>query len=234
MNNDNTKIGVVIPAYLQTDAHIEYLHKSIESVRNQTYSGEIEITVVINGRGIGSILDLPKIDGNVIRFESKLSAAVARNIGAVQLSQRSCDYLCFLDADDMWLSNKIERQLHYMKINDLDFCFTQAFCIDSSGNRTGIYPQPRDAFSNSDIKKQLLDVNMLINSTVMVKTSCFFEAGMYPPTNEFCISGSQHLNNKGNICEDYLLWFNSINRGFNFGKIDERLVEYRLHTSVER
>lgn len=241
MDKDLPKIGVIIPAYLQTDAHIEYLKKSVESVTNQTYVGQIETIVVINGHGRESVLDLTNaitslrdMGAKVLSFDKKLSAAVARNIGAGYLANTDCKYLCFLDADDIFLAEKIKKQVHCMEEMSIDFCFTQAFCIDSADNRVGEYPQPRDAFSHEDIKKHLPHVNMLINSSVMVKTSSFFEAGMYPPTNEFSISGSQHLNNRGNICEDYLLWFNSINRGFKFFKMNERLLEYRLFTSVER
>lgn len=228
------KIGVIIPAYLETDMHMDYLKQSVDSVTRQTYLGDIETIVIVNGRGGGCKNELPDLKGTVVSFEYKLSAAVARNIGAVMLSQKDCKYLCFLDADDVWLSNKIEQQINYMAKTDVDFSFTQAFCIDSLGKRIGDYPQPRDGFYNEEIKKILPVTNMLINSTVMVKTTSFLRAGMYPATNEFSISHSSHLNNKGNICEDYLLWFNSINKGFKFGKINEKLIEYRLNSSVER
>ncbi len=231
------KIGVVIPAYLETDKHIDYLKQSIDSVLSQNYKGEIEIIVVINGGRNGIINNdvIESIGVSVAFYQHKLSAAVARNIGASLLSQRNCQYLCFLDADDIWLENKVEKQVISMIDTDADYSFTQAFCIDSFGNKIFDYPMPNDGFTNEEIKTILPNSNILINSSSMVKAEAFFRCGMYPPTNEYGISlGSRHLNNKGNICEDYLLWYNSISKGYKFQKINERLVGYRLSTSVER
>lgn len=230
------KIGVVIPAYLETDLHVDYLKQSVNSVLSQNYKGEINLIVVVNGGGKGVETEIAKTIGVPVAFyKYKLSAAVARNIGASLLSQNQCEYLCFLDADDIWIESKLDRQLTSMRDACVDYSFTQAFCIDSFGNVVSDYPMPNDGFTNEDIKRILPHTNILINSSSMIKTEAFFKCGMYSPTNEYGISfGSRHLNNKGNICEDYLLWFNSITKGYKFHKVNEKLVGYRLSTSVER
>jgi hypothetical protein len=106
---------------------------------------------------------------------------------------------------------------------------------DGSSVRPPIYKS--DGTSHDHIKATLNDENILVNSTSMIKTSSFFAAGMYPPTNEFGILKADrhnHLNEKGNIFEDALFWINSINRGFIFHKLDEHLLKYRCSSSVER
>ncbi len=54
-------------------------------------------------------------------------AAVARNKGIEVAEGR---YIAFLDSDDLWLPQKLERQLAFMKANDYSFVFSAYDKID--------------------------------------------------------------------------------------------------------
>jgi teichuronic acid biosynthesis glycosyltransferase TuaG len=66
----------------------------------------------------------------VCRMEHNGGAAVCRNKG-IELSQGQ--YLAFLDSDDLWLPEKLEKQLRFMRENDCDFSFTEYELIDEKG-----------------------------------------------------------------------------------------------------
>jgi glycosyltransferase involved in cell wall biosynthesis len=105
MNKSNIIISVIIPVYNGAS----FINEAIESVLSQDISN-IEIIVVNDGSTDDSE---ERIKGNkdsrikVIRQENA-GAAVARNNG-VRLAIG--DYICFLDADDIWAPNKLKLQL---------------------------------------------------------------------------------------------------------------------------
>jgi glycosyltransferase involved in cell wall biosynthesis len=67
----------------------------------------------------------------VYPMEKNSGAAACRN-KAIEFSQG--EYLAFLDSDDIWLPEKLEKQLRFMRENDCDFSFTEYEHIDEEGN----------------------------------------------------------------------------------------------------
>ena len=125
------KVSIIVPTYKR---HCSMVGRAINSLLSQTYDN-IEIVIVDdNGRD-----DLKKyrielerlIDGygdNRIKYiqnEKNLGGAGARNIG---WENASGEFITFLDDDDEYLPEKVEKQLHYMLENDLDVSFTK-LCI---------------------------------------------------------------------------------------------------------
>jgi len=220
------KVSVIIPAYIPTENHLGYLDEAVESINRQTYKN-VDTVVVFNG---GFTKDYPS--AHVVNLGFKTSATVARNIGAS--IKWNSDYLCFLDADDVFIEEKIQKQVEYMEQNQCDFLFTKTYDMSIDGSSIRLPTYKSDGISHDHIKTTLNTENILVNSSSMIKTSSFFAAGMYPPTNEYGVKADNHLNQKGNIYEDALFWLNSINKGFVFHKLDEPLLKYRCASSVER
>jgi len=100
----NTLISVIIPVYNCE----RYLAGAIASVRAQTWR-HIETVVVDDGSTDGSAA-VAKRFGSFVKYELQPHAGpgTARNRG-VELAQG--DYLAFLDADDLWMANKLELQM---------------------------------------------------------------------------------------------------------------------------
>ena len=166
------KINVVIPAYLPTRDHVQFLKEAIDSVYAQTFVDWI-CTVVINGGISDSIFNEYDSRVDLISVPYKSSAATARNIGAAQ--HFDCEYVCFLDADDAFYPNKLEKQLAAFEEDEsLDFCFTRASLMDINSNYVGSYCiRNHSVLVTKDIQNIIEEENVFIMSSGMGKLKTF-------------------------------------------------------------
>lgn len=130
MNCDESMVSVITPMYNS----YRFIRDTIESVINQTYENW-EMIIVDDSSSDGSIQvveDYSKVDERIRLFvnEVNLGAAVTRN-KAIKLSKGK--YIAFLDADDLWLPNKLDKQIAFMKVNGYSFSFTGYSLIDEKG-----------------------------------------------------------------------------------------------------
>ena len=168
------KISTIIPMYNSKDT----IKSAIESVLNQTYKEPIEIIVVNDGSkdGCEKIVEKMIINNQtnrVIKLINKPNGGVssARNRG---IKEASGDWIALLDSDDIWLLEKLQKQVDEINKNsNIKFIGT---------NRNNeIYP-----FFNKN-KNQLYTINtkeMLLKwwpstPTVMFEKNVFFEVGGY-------------------------------------------------------
>jgi glycosyltransferase involved in cell wall biosynthesis len=116
-----------------------FITQTIESVLLQTYQNW-EMLIIDDCSTDGSYeiaCAYSKKDKRIkiFRMEQNSGAALCRN-KAIELSNG--DYLAFLDSDDLWLPEKLERQLKFMVENRCDFSFTEYEHIDEDGQSVGI------------------------------------------------------------------------------------------------
>ena len=124
------KVSVIIPTYNR----FEYVLNAIESVKNQTYK-DVEVIVVndcstqqeyytdhpqLMGDNV-FLTNLPKNSRDVFGIVSP--GGHARNIGMMLASG---DYIAFLDDDDYWLPEKLEKQISQMEAHDCKISCTEA------------------------------------------------------------------------------------------------------------
>lgn len=126
MNNmiKNPLISCVIPTYKRCDT----LVRAINSVLNQTYSN-IEVVVVNDNEPDDEYTEnlkkalLPFKDDSRVRLviqEKHVNGAMARNVG---IQSSSGEYVGFLDDDDEWEPEKVEKQVRYLATHsDVDGC----------------------------------------------------------------------------------------------------------------
>jgi len=105
----NPKVTVVIPTYNRADT----ISRAIDSVILQTFE-DFELLVVDDASedNTGEILktyDDPRI--RYLRHKKNQGGGMARNTG---IKHSRGDYIAFLDSDDRWLSNKLEKQVAAM------------------------------------------------------------------------------------------------------------------------
>jgi glycosyltransferase involved in cell wall biosynthesis len=111
-------ISVVIPAHNGE----QFLREAIESVLTQTLAAT-EIIVVDDGSSDGTPQIAKAYDSVRYHHQEQSGAAVARNAGAKIASSQ---WIAFLDADDVWLPNKLERQAAACQADpDLKMAFGQ-------------------------------------------------------------------------------------------------------------
>ena len=110
MSQTHSTVSVIIPVYNAE----RYLRAAIESVLTQTVL-PFEIIVVDDGSTDASGTVARRFVPNVrVVTQPNEGPAAARNCG---VSLARGDYLAFLDADDLWVDNKLQRQLHALTTN---------------------------------------------------------------------------------------------------------------------
>lgn len=122
--------SIIIPLYNKSS----YIKETIESVLNQSYS-EYEIIIVDDSSTDNSLEIVRSIVDDRIRVYSKKNEGVsaARNYGIKKVVG---DYICFLDADDLWKNNHL--QVLYDLISKYPQCgiYSTAYCILNDAERS--------------------------------------------------------------------------------------------------
>lgn len=106
--NKSPLVSVIIPFF----NGVEWLGEAVQSILNQTYKN-IEIIVINDGspEDISPFLDKYG-DQIVYRYQDNQGSAAARNLG---ITLATGDYIAYEDADDIWLPNKLEKQIAFME-----------------------------------------------------------------------------------------------------------------------
>jgi len=131
-------VSVIVPVY-----NVEaYVAQTIESVLAQTYTN-FELIIVDDGSSDRSLeicqqFKDPRI--NIIRQKNR-GLAGARNTG-IRYAQG--DYLAFLDSDDLWLPEKLEKHVQHLETaSHVGISFSRSAFIDEAGCALGIYQMPK-------------------------------------------------------------------------------------------
>jgi glycosyltransferase involved in cell wall biosynthesis len=132
------KVSVITPVYKVE----KYVADTIQSVLNQTYEN-FELILIDDGSPDRSVeicqqFQDPRI--RIIRQENR-GACAARNHG-IRVSEG--DYLAFLDADDLWLPQKLEKHVEHLNNNPrVGISYSCSAFIDEEGKPNGLYQIPR-------------------------------------------------------------------------------------------
>lgn len=193
---EQADVSVVIPTY-NSDYTIE---KAVKSVANQTLLPK-EVIIVDDcstSSKMYTILNDIKNDYNnyfnikVFYLKNNSGPATARNIG---IDNAACEYIAFLDSDDIWHPQKIEIQYSYMKKNKEVYF--------SSHHGVIIKEQDIEAFSNKKISNNLIAVKSINPYFYLFKHYM-----KHTSTSSVIIkkyNGLKFYYNK-RYFEDYLLW----------------------------
>lgn len=192
-----------------------YLHEAIESVLNQNYKN-FELIIVDDGSNdntksqIESYLQSPNV--KYIYQENK-GLAAARNLG---IKNSKGEFICFLDDDDIWKPEKLQKQIDFFEKNKDDktgMVFTSIELINERGIKIGI----QSHIARGDVYKELLFENLVDSpSSVMIKKEVFDKIGIF----------KEHMRS----AEDRELWIR-IAKKYHIYSINEHLVSYRIHSN---
>lgn len=157
-------VTVVIPFY----ERVWMTKEAVESVLNQTYK-HLEI-LLINDGSEGDLTPLLELEQRQPRLkiihESHRGSGAARNKG-IELAKG--EYIAFLDSDDLWLPQKIEKQLEFMQEKGLVFSHTSYTRITAKGEV--IKNMDSASIQQGNIFPQVLHMCCIATPTVMVKRS---------------------------------------------------------------
>ncbi|MDQ4121022.1 MAG: glycosyltransferase [Acidobacteriota bacterium] len=187
-------VSVIIPNY----NYGRFLPEAIESVLAQTYRN-IEIIVVDDGSTDNSIEVLADYEKKGIKFilQKNRGVGAARNAGA---NKSSGDLVAFLDADDIWLPQKLEKQIERL-LSDNEFglitCGVKEF--DALGKTIAVYAEGKEGWCAEDILLFRQAVTSGPGSSSLLWRRVFEKAGgfderkeMHPSEDwEFCYRVAQ-------------------------------------------
>lgn len=210
------KVSVVIPAY----NYGYFIGEAIDSVLNQTCK-DLEI-IVVNDGSTDSTEDVVRAYHGRVIYVKQVNQGVssARNHG---ISLSNGKYVAFLDADDLWLPEKLERSVAYLEKNKLDWVCTARLKLDENGKYTrrrieeesGMYDKESGVLTNLERGLFNPDYNLPFPSTILLRKECFTVAGLFEESLK--------------TSEDCDLWMRFQEAGLTGGYLDEPLVIYRHH-----
>lgn len=147
--NQSYLVSIITPSYNAE----KYLSETIDSVLSQSYKNWEMIIVddVSFDKTVSIIEDYVQRDNRIklIKLKENGGAAVARNTAIEAAKGR---YIAFLDSDDKWLSDKLERQIGFMQEHDVALSYSAYQKIDENGNAVGQVGVP-DKVSYNDLLK---------------------------------------------------------------------------------
>ncbi len=162
--NNLPKISIVMPSYNAA----EYIEKSVLSAINQIYSN-VEIIIIddaSNDNTISILNDINKRYNNcliIYKLPINLGPSNARNLG---IKKCSGEYIAFLDSDDVWYSEKLQKQYEQLKDNKFNLCFSDIDILENE-----IVTHTRKHFYECYNYSELLKRNFIPLSTLLLKKS---------------------------------------------------------------
>lgn len=204
-------VSVIIPSY----NYSEYIGEAIKSVLTQTFR-DLELIVVDNfstdeTQKVLGCFDDPRM--RVIEFKNSGIIGASRNVG---LMESAGQFIAFLDADDRWDCNKLEKMLLELQ-KGYEFVYHSMCLVDGTGKKLPNYHVGRKLKSPTHLDL-ILNGSPIINSSVLVSASALKEIGGF----------SEDPNLVG--FEDFDAWVRLAQAGIRFRFVKAFLGDYRVHS----
>jgi teichuronic acid biosynthesis glycosyltransferase TuaG len=207
----NTKplISVIIPAFNAA----AFIAETLQSVQAQTFT-DFEVIIVDDGSTDETAAIARRFCGVDSRFfliqQANLGVSAARNAGILQARG---EWLAFLDADDVWLPEKLGRQMALFRADPgANFLFTNHFFWDGQRDLSVCYRENRP-LPEGDTARRLVDCNVYGVCSIVVQRALFDRAGIFDSALD--------------SCEDWDMWLRLSEHGIRARGIREPLVRYR-------
>lgn len=221
------KVSVIMPCYNSEN----YVADSIKSVLCQTYHN-LELLICDDGstdRSLEIIQDCMSKDSR-IRVFSNVYAKGAPGARNTCLDNVTGDYVSFLDSDDLWMQDKLERHLNFMLSNDISFSYSHNNVINEKGDFISMIISPDEV----DARKMRF-ANFIACSTVIynVKVVGHIHQPNIKKRNDFAlwlkILNSENV--KKAICfKDVTTSYRQNSYGLSSNQIDAARYYYRCLT----
>lgn len=200
-------VSIITPMYNAE----KYIAQTIESVQAQTYENwEMLIVDDVSCDGSAGIVQKYMAKDARIKYlkhGKNEGAAQARNTALKAAKGR---YVAFLDSDDLWMANKLEKQINFMQEQKAAFCYSACAVIDECGNFAG-------KVRHVPLKQQyreLLKGNSIPCLTVVLDKKRIGDIQMLAIPHE-----------------DYAAWLDILKKGITAYGINEVLAKYRVNSN---
>ena len=201
----NSLVSIITPSYNSA----KFIKECIESVIAQTYTNWEMLIIDDCSRDDSYLLikELAKQEWRIKYFllDKNIGAAGARNVA---IRKAKGKYIAFLDSDDLWEPQKLEKQISFMETEDIAFSFsTYQPMSDDESKLYSIIHAPKIVTYSSYLKKTIIGC-----LTVIIDRE---KTGGFEMPN----IRSSH---------DMALWLLIMRRGFDAYGLDENLARYRI------
>jgi teichuronic acid biosynthesis glycosyltransferase TuaG len=198
-------VSIITPSFNSE----KFIAETIQSVQNQSYQNWEMIIVDDSStdQTVTIVEQLIKKDSRIRLFQldKNSGAGIAREKA---LSIANGDYISFLDADDLWKPQKLEKQLQFLKENKVPFTFSFYDCIDEKGNTLNrIVEAPRNLTYH-----QLFFCNYVGNLTGIYEVNFF---------GKIAISATRKR-------QDWMVWLTILKKIRKAKPVPESLAFYRI------
>ncbi len=192
-------VSVIIPYFKKK----KFIEKTLNSVLNQTYQN-FEIILIYDDENkndlkfIDSLVNKnPKI--KIIENIKNLGAGLSRNIG---IKNSSGSIIAFLDSDDYWMPDKLDKQINFMRKNNYKFTYCNYKKINNDKEIPVFSKKKKVSFNDL-----LTDCNIGLSTVLLDKT--IINENLFPP-----------LKTK----EDYTAWLKLTKNNLDAYNFPEYLV----------
>ena len=215
MNQDQAshKVSVVINCH-NGDS---YLEEAIMSVYAQDFTSW-ELVLLDNASNDGTRDIAQKFDEKLRYFYNKelLPLGAARNLAVAQCSG---EYIAFLDSDDLWLPQKLSKQLERIESfppgDRYGFCYTGATRISHSGEDIISFFKERKTIEGEALLELMKDCFIPLSSC-LIKRELYYESG--------------RINEELNQVEEWDLWLR-LAKHYKLAYVDQELTKIRFHSN---
>lgn len=202
---DGELVSIIMPA---RNAAL-FLEIAVHSIQSQSFSSwEL---LIVNDASTDATLqianNLHEQDRRIHVLDQKESRGIAKARNCA-LEKARGKYIAFLDSDDIWLPDKLERQISFMEMNNVVVSYSAYERIDEKGRKLGTVIPPDEI----DYKK-LLKSNFIANLT-----------GVYNVE----VLGKQFFSEVGH--EDYVAWLALVKKAKTAKLVDAVLGQYRVYS----
>ena len=201
------KISVIIPFFNRSKLLLE----AVNSVLDQTY-GNFEVLLIDDGstEDLTSVKDIIKRDSRVqYVYQEHKGASAARNLG---ISLAIGSYVAFLDSDDIFAPQKLEKQISFMQTNGFSFSHTSYQRMDNDGNLMEVI---NSGIFSGELFPSILAGCCIASPTVIIKKE---------------LLENRRFKEDIEIGEDICLWID-IAYYYPIGGIQEPLSKVRVDSS---
>ena len=205
MKMEERKISIIVPVYNGA----QFLEETVASVRRQTWQNW-ELLLVDDCSKDQSYEIMKRLaaeDPRIVplRQEQNGGAARARNRGVMEASGR---YIAFLDADDLWMPDKLSHEMAFMDRAGAGFVFSGYEFADEKGTGLGKVVRVPETINY----RQALQNTTIFTSTVLFDTDRIPRELIRMPLVK---------------SEDTALWWSILRKGYTAYGLNENLVLYR-------
>ncbi|CQR71220.1 Putative glycosyltransferase EpsE [Sporomusa ovata DSM 2662] len=213
-NKSKPIVSIIMPTYNQD----QFIAQSIQSVIEQTFT-DWELIIVNDGSTDNTVDIIRKYNTycygkiKIINKEVNQGIALAINDG---LRAARGKYFCWLSSDDLFTSNKLEKQVSFLELySEYGMVFSGYDWIDEKGNYLGTIIEKE--LEGATLYRTLLVRDCIHGCSIMIRREYLDEVGMFNPDFKYA--------------QDYDMWLR-LATNLNIAYLSESLLKGRIHSKA--